>query len=534
MPRFRPWTKATVVIVTLSALMGGPGAMSQTDDRPEPTSKARRIVYNDDGGALKHLTDKGLDGYLSERLKGLVGTQVDTIFFCAHDDWAKAFYTSKIEGVDLSASAHLHKLLAEGVDPMQATIDFCRHSGMEIFHSFRMNDIHDSFDRRLGKAKRDHPEWLLGSYDAEYPLLPNGFRSLHACNWSSMNFALPEVREHILRSIEEVMERWDWDGFELDYGRNACLFKSVFEGGSATDEDRATLTAFHRRIREMTAPYAEKTGRPFPIAVVLPETVSLAMYVGMDIETWLDEDLVDIIIAGNGYVPFSPRALDMIDVGRRHGVPVYIRLNANTGGSERPYHHRIEVWRGFAANAWTAGASGVYVFNTYDRERFSEKELDIYNQIGDPQAFAGRDRTYLVDWDFSRWGYGGGDVAFYMPLDNLLPMPLRDKERCVEFACLEDVSSLEPLPNILLRLTVKDLSDDDVCSFLFNGEPLPPPSEERLTPKGRVFEHTLLPVDVRRGANRIEARYEPAEGSAGEAMLVGAELRIHYEMTDGK
>jgi len=109
-----------------------------------------------------------------------------------------------------------------------------------------------------------------------------------------------------------------------------------------------------------------------------------------------------------------------------------------------------------------------------------------------------------------------------------------ETERYVEFACLEDVSSLEPLPNILLRLTVKDLSDDDVCSFLFNGEPLPPPSEQRLTPKGRMFEYTLLPVDVRRGANRIEAQYGPAEGSAGEAMLVGVELRIRYEMTNGQ
>jgi len=508
--------------------------MSDGSQASKSNEPARRIIYNDDGGVMKNMRKADLGDYLSRRLEGLVGTQVDTVFFCGHDDWAKAFYVSKIEGVELSASAHLRKLLADGIDPMQETIDFCRKNGIEVLYSFRMNDIHDSFDRRLGKAKRDHPEWLLGSKDAEYPRLPNGFRSLRECNWSSMNFALPEVREHILRSIEEVSKRWDWDGFELDYGRNACLFRSVFDGGSATDDDRATMTAFQRRIREMTNAHAQKTGRPFPIAIVVPETVALAKRVGMDIETWLEEDLIDIIIAGNGYVPFSPRALDMIDVGRRHGAPVYIRLNANTGGSRRPYHKRIEAWRGFAANAWTAGASGVYVFNTYDRERFSSKDLDIYNEIGDPDVLSGRDKTYLADWDFSRWGYGGGDVAFYMPLENLLPMPLAETERRVEFNCLEDLASADPHPEVVLALDVQGLAHGDVYTFLFNGKALGDPSSESESEGVRTLEYVVAVERVRRGANRVEAGYEPAEGAAGEAMLVGVELRVRFEAMGGK
>lgn len=520
-----------VWMVAVCLFLSGERAMPD-GSQASKSARSRRIIYNDDGGAMKTMRKAGIEDYLSQRLVGLVGTQVDTVFFCGHDDWARAFYTSKIEGVQMSGNAHLQKLLAGGVDPMQETIDFCRKNGLEIFHSFRMNDIHDSFDRRPGKVKRDHPEWLLGSKDAEYPRLPNGFRSLRECNWSSMNFALPEVREHILRSIEEVLKLWDWDGFELDYGRNACLFKSVFDGGSAGDEDRATMTAFQRRIREMTNAHAQKTGRPFPVAVVLPETVALAKHVGMDIETWLEDDLVDIIIAGNGYVPFSPRALDMIEVGRRHGAPVYTRLNANTGGNRRPYHRRIEVWRGFAANAWAGGASGVYIFNTFDRERFGKKELDIYNQIGDPDVLSGRDKTYLVDWDFSRWGYGGGDVAFYMPLENLLPMPLVETERRVEFNCLEDLASADARPEVVLALDVQGLADGDVYTFLFNGEALDEPSSESESEGVRTLEYVVASERVRRGANRVEAGYEPAEGSAGEAMLVGVELRVRFEGAD--
>jgi hypothetical protein len=35
--------------------------------------------------------------------------------------------------------------------------------------------------------------------------------------------------------------------------------------------------------------------------VVVPETIEKARHVGIDIEKWLEEDLVDIIVAGNGY-----------------------------------------------------------------------------------------------------------------------------------------------------------------------------------------------------------------------------------------
>ena len=322
------------------------------------------------------------------------------------------------------------------------------------------------------------------------------------------------------------MSRWDWDGFEFDYGRNACVFKSVFEGGSATDEDREILTAFHRQIRKMTDAHAAETGKPFPLAVVVPETPALAERVGIDLEQWLKEGLVDVIIAGNGYVPFSPRALDMVALGRRYDVPVYIRINANTGGATRPWHHHIEAWRGYANNVWTSGASGVYVFNTYDQERFSDKALDICNEIGDPQSLAGRDRMYLVDWDFARWGYGGADVAFYMPRENLLPMPLAQEGACVAFNCLEDLSALDPPPKVSLELVVKDWADGDACAFVFNGKPLADPSLRTLETGERVSEYALEPDQVARGVNRVEARYRSGQGSDEAATLVGVTLRV--------
>jgi uncharacterized lipoprotein YddW (UPF0748 family) len=207
----------------------------------QEVTKSRRIIYNDDGGEMKNMELSSIESYLSKRLAGLVGTQVDTVFFCGHDDWAGAFYESEVEGVELRASPALRQLLSEGINPMQETIDFCHQNNLEIFYSFRMNDIHDSFSGNIGPFKQDHPEWLLGSKDRDHPPADTSQRTLKECIWSSLNYDLPPVREHIMRSIQEVIERWEWDGLELDYGRNASLFPAVFEGRSATQMRIAKL-----------------------------------------------------------------------------------------------------------------------------------------------------------------------------------------------------------------------------------------------------------------------------------------------------
>ncbi|MFH0962735.1 MAG: family 10 glycosylhydrolase [Planctomycetota bacterium] len=538
-----PWLLAIFPLILLAAVPAF--AASQ----PSPP---RRLIYNDDGGALKHIKGPSLETYFSERLADLPNTPVTTVFFCPHDDWASAFYDSRIEGVQFSGSGPLRKLMDSGTDPIQATIDFCRSHNLEIYCSFRMNDIHDSYSGAIGPLKRDHPDWLLGSKDANYPPTPKGNRTLKGGTWSSLNYSLPEVRSHIQRSIEEAITRWNWDGVEFDYGRNASLFPSVFAGRPATDSERDTLTDFQRSLRSLID--ARSTGSllppsqsripqsairtphssSLPLAVVVPETVALCRYVGIDIERWLDEKLIDIVIAGNGYVPFSPAAYELIPLARRAGVPIYIRINANTGGAGRPYWNHVEAWRAYAGNVFASGADGIYLFNTYDAKLFSDRGPGIFHEIGDPSRVAFHDRLYLADWNLAEWGYGFGDVAFYAPHDHMLPMSLADADAFVEFACFEDLKEASRPPReILLRLSVRDLSPDASCSFRLNDSPLLVPWKETRADVS-VFEYLLSPRHLRVGANRISASYEPPTAPASPPALVSVELWIRPAGSPGR
>ena len=503
------------------------------DTREQAVGKAgrRRFIYNDDGGAMKHIKEPDLDCYFSQRLEGqLRRDSIDTVFFCGHDDWAKVFYDSKVEGVAFSCDAPVRALLDGGIDPMQATIDYCRERGREIFYSFRMNDIHDSVRGDIGPWKQDHPEWLIGTRDALHSKHPDGRLTIQACIWASMDFAVSEARRHIARCIEEVMDRWKWDGFEFDYSRNASLFKSTYEERAATDAEREVLTAFQRDLSEMARARSAASGEPCLVAAVIPETVALSNYVGIDIEAWLHEGLLDMIIAGDGYVPFSPGATELIALGHRYNTPVYVRTNAN-GDRDRPFHVHPEIWRAAASNHWAAGADGLYVFNTFDADMFEGRGPELFAEMADPDKLRFLDKLYLVHWHHAFVRYGYGDIYYYMPHENMLPMPVAAEERYVEFMCLEDLDGAVAAgrtPEIVLRLGVENLAPGDECSFTFNGVALPEPRSVSEADSERIFEYPLEPRYVIRGTNTIRAGLRPKSRGDAAAALTRGELWIRY------
>ncbi|MFH0964088.1 MAG: family 10 glycosylhydrolase [Planctomycetota bacterium] len=505
--------------------------MNDTKKQTGARTKRRRFIYNDDGGGMKHIKDPDLGCYFAKRLEGhLRRDSIDTVFFCGHDDWAKVFYDSAVEGVAFNCDAPVRALLDGGIDPMQATIDYCRERGREIFYSFRMNDIHDSVTGDIGPWKQDHPEWLIGTRDALRSKHPDGRLTIQACLWASMDFTVPEARRHIARCIEEVMERWDWDGFEFDYSRNASLFKSTYRERHATDAERDVLTAFQRELSEMARTRSAPSGQPCLVAAVIPETVALSNYVGIDIETWLREGLLDMIIAGDGYVPFSPGATELVALGHRYGTPVYIRTNAN-GDRDRPFHHHPEAWRAAAYNHWTAGADGLYIFNTYDSKMFERDGADILAEMGDPERLRFLDKLYLVHWNHEFVRYGYGDIYYYMPHENMLPMPLAREDRRVEFVCLEDLEGAVATgrtPEITLRLGVENVDPGGVCSFTLNDTALPEPCNMTESDSERVFQYALAPHHVIRGTNTIRVGRCPKSRSDAAAALTRGELWIRY------
>lgn len=363
--------------------------------RQQAAHRRRRIMYNDDGNSIVYnLAGKPVSAaaLLDDRLGGLVGTQVDSIAYCS---WCSSFglvtHRTDVAEPFVATSgpfaANQTRAYHEaGLDPLRITADFCRTHDIELLWSLRMNDIHDADPRWVelhSGFKRAHPELLFGRPDA-----PPAFGE-----WSGLDYAAPAVRAHALAQLEEACRRYAIDGVELDFLRHPPHFRCGTRGDDCTRIERDLMTDLLRRARHMTEAVGLERGRPLLVGVRVPASVDCCAALGLDVERWLVDDLVDLLVPGEWELsPWSAWAA----LGQCHGVPVYPCLSW-TGSKKRqgppaaqqglPYRH----FRSRAMNVWHSGADGVYVFNLFDPGH------PAWHELGEPATLARLDKDYYPD-----------------------------------------------------------------------------------------------------------------------------------------
>jgi hypothetical protein len=335
--------------------------------------RKRRIIMNNDGNdfAPPWPGDPGkASEFLNKRTTPLVGSQVDSIFYCTG---IFNFYKH------LSRETELFRGWP-GVDPLKIMIEYCKKNQFEIFWSMRMNDTHDSGSSvPLCEWKKAHPEYLVGKKGDKFPYGNN--------RWSSVNYDLPEVRNKVYRILRDVCSRYDVEGLELDFFRHPVLFKPQMTGDPVTQAQCDKMTSLLRRIRKMTVEMGVKKNHPILISIRVPDSVGYCKALGIDLIKWLEEDLIDIIVGG-GYFKLEPWE-NLAALGHKYNVPVYacfvkrrIQSAQNPEGKTE-----IQIWRGEAFNAWKAGVDGIYTFN-----RFNPRDR-IFREIGDPDLLKTLERA---------------------------------------------------------------------------------------------------------------------------------------------
>ena len=295
------------------------------------------------------------------------------------------------------ALPNLKALLDAGHCPLRIVTDFAHQNGMEAFASIRMNDVHDSFlKHHLATWKKEHPEMLVDTTGS----LPT--MQLYV---TALDFAHQTVRDRRMAIIEELCERYDVDGIELDYIRHPVLFSRTMRGLPVTEQEVLTMTSFTRQVRRQLDEAAARRGRPLLLAVRVPDSFELARNVGLDVKAWLKEGLLDILVAGGGYAPFSLPVAEWTAVAHQYGVPVYPCINQGPA-RDISQGSLLEGVRAMAANWYRAGADGVYTFNLFAPfdhqygEELATTRREVYAclyDIGDPITLVGKDKLFSLD-----------------------------------------------------------------------------------------------------------------------------------------
>lgn len=482
--------------------------------RHELAFRKRGIIANNDGCDVLYFPKKQKltpKTFLDQRTTALAGTEVGAVAYCTissgfsfftHDTQIGTLLTRQPEdyGIGKGRRNVAKELVDQGADCLQLVTDYAHQHGVEALWSMRMNDTHDVSYRPdkpyllYPPLKEQHPDWLVGKVA----------KWTRCGRWSSVNYALPQVRDLAFRTIEEVCKRYDVDGIELDFFRHLCYFSSTANGGKATDAEREMMTGLLRRIRTMTEKVGLKRGRPFLISVRVPDSVEFDREMGLDIERWLADGLVDILVT-TGYFRLNSWETS-VALGHKYGAAVYPCLSdSRVRGQARFYRGSTQSYRGRAANAWAAGADGIHLFNYFN------PKAPVWKEIGSPKTLTGLEKLFFVtvrDGVPDSWLSGGSQYSHVPVLTPSHPLLLDpDSPESVPIVIGEDFAASRAAgwtPNVTLHVRMLGRVSPNRLELSLNGRTL-----GNGIAKGDWLDYALEPGSLRRGKNDIGLRLRP-------------------------
>ena len=302
------------------------------------------------------------------------------------------------------------------------------------------------------------------------------------------------------------------------------------------------MTGFVGEVRARLDRIADARGRPYLVAVRVPPTIEHSRRIGLDIERWLANGYVDILIAGAGYFPYSVPYRELIDLGHRFGVPVYPCINVSVATPHATGDKLIrERMRGMASNLWYEGADGVYLFNCFVPVEMKQTEATetypVLSEIGDPATLAPLDKIYCAEEARTMWvhvQYTAPPCVLPARLVDCVPIPLKIGDP------LEAAARDGRLSELTLRLRLTDILDEENVELRVNGVPVSvhPAGKEQgernvmgviTTLTGTWFEGKVGAPPLRRGENTV--RVLPSTGCwvKDSTAIQEVQLVVRYE-----
>src|SRR5205823_1267019 len=118
--------------------------------RKQAAHRKRRVIYNNDGDDIWAAGADTVEKFLALRHDPLLGTQVDSIYYCTTQSFNLFTHDTRVSEVFLSrevsfANNNLPTFLEQKTDGLRMSCEFARKHGLESIWTLRMNDIHDAF-----------------------------------------------------------------------------------------------------------------------------------------------------------------------------------------------------------------------------------------------------------------------------------------------------------------------------------------------------------------------------------------------------
>ncbi|MBQ9746725.1 MAG: hypothetical protein IJW21_07875 [Clostridia bacterium] len=286
-----------------------------------------------------------------------------------------------------------------GKVPQDIWIDALREAGIRPWTSIRMNDIHESDAEDsviFSDFYRENRHKNRASHRKAASYYENG-----------LDYTYAEVRAHSLALIEDVLERFDTDGLELDWMRE------IYSVGIGREyEGIAVINSFMRAVKALVRRAEKARGHSISVAVRLPATPEKALRLGFDVFDWVENGLVNLITVtprwsstDNGMpIDLWKRTFAGKNVTIAAGLEILIDAYNRRGRKYKAHTYETAV-ASACANLWQ-GADATYLFNFMDtacagREQSfctGENGRSFLSAVGDLARCTAEKRRHIVTY----------------------------------------------------------------------------------------------------------------------------------------
>ena len=501
-------------------------------------SKPRILFYHDGRHPLIYMYEPPIQKEEYEQaVDELIGTPVEAIMFCMGDGRTVLHDTKvgELWGAPNEQWSHLifrraHQnakhLIEEGYDPLRIVCERAHAKGFLLYPNLlvQQGSGERGSDTRGSNFRFDNKHLEIGAAGGLEPGFPGA---------AGLDFKHEEVRQERFALIEETLQRYDVDGFELQLNYMPYYFHP-----DEVEAGRETMTGWIRRVYDAV----KSSGADRELAIRVPNSIELCLERGMDLRAWIDRGIVDLIIPEEceeqGDVTQGTDFRPMVEAAEGSDCRIYASIRSHVD-SDRLSEAPIEMVRATAANYWAQGIDGLYLAQWFSNWPYQASFYEKLREIADPEVMAPKDKYYFVPTAIGREPEPGGDGRLPLELEEGKPVT-------VSLTISDDLprwGSVGRVHEVLLRLRVMQTNELDRLTFRLNGKELPETLLRRINrmylmtaPRFRVFGYWFVyKLDPEHwpqtGANEVEVTLDHRDPVAlPEVVLNDVELEIKYLM----
>ena len=502
-----------------------------TEQVPVAMSNRRLLFHNDSRHSYMYCYDPPMrieDAW--KPVDEIVGTGVDTLVYgfgagptLFHDTKVGEIWGSHLDTFPAlhawRAYENVRSLIDRGLDPLNVLIERAHDKGIEFFASSRQShqanpaDVGDVFNWQF---RIDHPEWCLTG------------PGRYAFNWVH-----PEVRAERFAIIEETVNEYGVDGFEVDW----VYWPHYFEEGEA-DENARILTEYMAQVRATVDAASKRKGKTIALGARVLPTLEGNRAAGIDVPAWIDQSLLDFVVPTiyqdmqmDADLPFEW----LVELTKDTPCEVYPSLQAQIWRSldrdtwksfrrKRYDQASLDQYRAAAAAYWAKGADAIYL--PWFAWPQGADDRRVLSEIHDPTRLAHLSKHYVTKRDHE------GASQFLYESELPVELPTGADAKTVSFYVAEEPDDIRAV----LRLLFMYQTVHDSMTVTLNETPLDNESAWRTI---HGFTHIYLDYplpsgSLRPGRDEVSvAIHSRPENLAHTVSLEGVEVIIEHPPVKG-